>query len=692
MSSFNKNAYSFLRSRSGKVAVVFLFAGAVLLISIFYILNSSALFAFEGPGSSPGVGVGAIAVDESNNLSAGTSTVLSDTRLYILGGNSTTTAFAIQLKNQEGRPLFVLRNDGRLVVGPFPIGGPPTFPSAATLQVRGLIETVSSTNPDLGGGIKFPDGTIQTTAGGGSTILADNVSAGDFGANTGGSDYTFPANVAIGTTTISGRLNIQADQNAVTDLNIKNKTAGTGASVRLVLSNDTASVGVLKYNSSAQTTNPRDIELNNNDAAGDIRFFFDGLFNVVFADSGMVGIGTTTPSYRLDVQQGSAGTLPGINIVETNTTSRRATMGFGLNSGATTGWIIGQSSGNNTTKDFYLYDATAGLNRLVINTSGNIGIGTSTPAGKLTLSNNLATGFLDNYSEYQVILWDAATASGSYGLGIKNGTIVFNSGGGYSFDRTGNATSLAIDGSGRVGVGIASPTSTLDVSGVAGSAGQISLQVRSGNSSANFASNQITFGYNNSAQYRHAIKSRHHGSQDATNAIDFFVWDFGTDAADSIGTKRIMSVDSGGYLDLNSNRIINLATPTAAGDAATKGYVDSAIGTSSVMWAGYTTTTYNGGRGSWKNANSICEANYASSVFADFDDIRMLGNRYPYGTTVWLNILSGGANDGNCEGWTSQSSLDTGVYVDTNGYIDTSGCNNAYNFACVYRMNNLELY
>src|SRR3989344_6128950 len=166
------------------VWAVLAFAAPLFLFVAIY----SSYGAFVGPMCISGDSCSSVSSDASGNLSIGTSTVLSDTRLYILGGNSTTTAFAIQLKNQEGRPLFVLRNDGRLVVGPFPIGGPPTFPSAATLQVRGLIETVSSTNPDLGGGIKFPDGTIQTTAGGGSTILADNVSAGDFGANTGGSD------------------------------------------------------------------------------------------------------------------------------------------------------------------------------------------------------------------------------------------------------------------------------------------------------------------------------------------------------------------------------------------------------------------------------------------------------------------------------------------------------------------------
>jgi hypothetical protein len=82
----------------------------------------------------------------------------------------------------------------------------------------------------------------------------------------------------------------------------------------------------------------------------------------------------------------------------------------------------------------------------------NVGVGTTTPSAKLTIANNVASGFLDNYSEYQILLYDGGTASNSYGLGVKASTMVLSSAGGYSFDRTGNATSMAIDSSGNVAV------------------------------------------------------------------------------------------------------------------------------------------------------------------------------------------------------------------------------------------------
>jgi Chaperone of endosialidase len=101
--------------------------------------------------------------------------------------------------------------------------------------------------------------------------------------------------------------------------------------------------------------------------------------------------------------------------------------------------------------------------------------------------------------------------------------------------------------SGNVAAGTTSTGARLDVAGVADTAGQASLQLRSGNSAANSNSDQITLGYNNTAQYRHAIKSRHHSGQQAGNAIDFYVWNYSTQfgAADRAGGLHTMTLDGG---------------------------------------------------------------------------------------------------------------------------------------------------
>jgi hypothetical protein len=135
-------------------------------------------------------------------------------------------------------------------------------------------------------------------------------------------------------------------------------------------------------------------------------------------------------------------------------------------------------------------------------------------------------------------------------------------------------TVLTLDGvNKRVGVGANVPGARLDVAGVGDTAGQISLQLRSGNSSAIFNSNQITFGYGNTAQYRHAIKTRHHGGQSATNAIDFYVWRYGTDTADGIGSLHTMTLD-GGNVGIGTTSPGNYKLNVQGGSALLSGNVD----------------------------------------------------------------------------------------------------------------------
>jgi hypothetical protein len=108
--------------------------------------------------------------------------------------------------------------------------------------------------------------------------------------------------------------------------------------------------------------------------------------------------------------------------------------------------------------------------------------------------------------------------------------------------------SLTVDGNLGVGTGVAAtaPPTRLDVAGL-GDKQQVSLQLRGGNTAATFASAQLTFGYNNTAQYRHAITTRHHGGQQPGNAIDFFVWRYATTAGapDKIGDLHTMTLDGG---------------------------------------------------------------------------------------------------------------------------------------------------
>lgn len=62
--------------------------------------------------------------------------------------------------------------------------------------------------------------------------------------------------------------------------------------------------------------------------------------------AGKVGVRTSAPSFTLEAAM--LDVYPAINIKELSTSTRRATIGFGLDAGVTTGWIMGQSYGNDT--------------------------------------------------------------------------------------------------------------------------------------------------------------------------------------------------------------------------------------------------------------------------------------------------------------------------------------------------------
>ena len=205
---------------------------------------------------------------------------------------------------------------------------------------------------------------------------------------------------------------------------------------------------------------------------------------VTIAPSGNVGMGTSAPAYRLEVKQATGGVLPGINIV-TDTATARASMGFGLDAGTTTGWIIGQSK-DQTQKDFYIYDVAKGVFRMVFDTSGSIGIGTASPGSSLTvvggeIQTGTSGGACTTATNGGAIRYSAGTLY--YCNGSNTWTTI--SGGGAGFTGGGSATAIAFwngtnsltyestttsglywdHTNGRLGIGTNAPAFTVDVSG-----------------------------------------------------------------------------------------------------------------------------------------------------------------------------------------------------------------------------------
>jgi hypothetical protein len=190
---------------------------------------------------------------------------------------------------------------------------------------------------------------------------------------------------------------------------------------------------------------------------------------------------------------------------------------------------------------------------LVVTSSGNVGIGTTSPSKKLevhTTGNNY--GLLHTNGVAAIGTWVDAD-SGALGtrsnhrLGfftndsMESMVLLQNGNVGIGTTSPGTARLAVMDG--NVGIGTTSPVASLDVTGSSNNGK--SLRLRSGDAASHTDSDQIVFSYNDTTSYSHAIKTRHNSSQDAANSIDFYVWDHGTDAADAVGTKHVMSLNGG---------------------------------------------------------------------------------------------------------------------------------------------------
>lgn len=102
---------------------------------------------------------------------------------------------------------------------------------------------------------------------------------------------------------------------------------------------------------------------------------------------GNVGIGTTNPGQLLDV----VGSAAQIRIL--TTTADAALSLYNVGSGGRTYWLDSGSSGAGVgTGNFAIYDQTAGLSRLTINSSGDVGISNTTPSYLLHVGSPGASG------------------------------------------------------------------------------------------------------------------------------------------------------------------------------------------------------------------------------------------------------------------------------------------------------------
>jgi len=196
----------------------------------------------------------------------------------------------------------------------------------------------------------------------------------------------------------------------------------------------------------------------------------DGSERLRITSSGNVGIGTTSPSTKLDV-------LGDVSLTGTVSPRFRA---VGNSSSGYPGLLLSNTTqeyevivrGNDANK-FQIRNTTASTDLLTITSTGNVGIGTTNPSRQLEVSNTgnaiiRIAGDSDNdIGETGDAVLEMTTDAGGHGWSIRSANI----GGGTgdfkvnTFISSVESTKLLINRDGNVGIGTTSPSAKLDVEG-----------------------------------------------------------------------------------------------------------------------------------------------------------------------------------------------------------------------------------
>jgi len=348
----------------------------------------------------------------------------------------------------------------------------------------------------------------------------------------------FTSNVGIGAATPGYKLHIgdntaTASAHMMLDGVFGNTTAASHA--RIYFSDTNFGIGAGGW---AASGSDDDLYLWTYDGSGrDIRFAktLDGTSavntanwttNMIIKNDGNVGIGTITPNAKLEVSASGPALGTGINTQNYLANGSSGFVGYSLRRSDDTngGWLIGTSAV--VAGDFAIYQnqgaAATPVSRLLINTSGNIGIGTTTPYDKLEVAGGIAaTGYTTGSasqahatligvnggtSYLQAVDWGAEYKP----LVIEGKTISLQTGTGSTSSR------FYIDNGGNVGIGTTSPTEKLQVAGSANIDGSINFLRGSGEYSTYIKANDYVDGGYSGSTLRYWIEL---GSKGGTHIV-----------------------------------------------------------------------------------------------------------------------------------------------------------------------------
>jgi hypothetical protein len=408
-------------------------------------------------------------------------------------GNTSITSTdenALRLINSGGQPSLIRFNDTSTTNDPY-IG---SYGNALAFGIYGVGESMRiDSSRNVGIGVTSPSTRLHVRSSGNPTITLDG-SDGAYtsilqltGAGGGGGKIvqTGGSNILIFEVNSGDRMSIDSSGNV---------GIGTNSPATLVQAvndtNDSATFSsrwnaggywsqleIKNYSSNLNDQNSPQFKImhNFNDGlnngyigfhrgsgldGGFLSFGSNGTERMRINSSGDVGIGTTSPSYKLDVLASS-----GENYIRVSSAANQDG-GFRIAENGTNKWLLYNVAASDA---FAIYDNTAVAERLRIDSSGNVGIGTASPSTYAGIAGTkvLAVGTTTGNNGVNVV--SGTTSTGNYTFSDSGG----NDRGGLVYYHTADLMTILTAGTekirilsdGNVGIGTTSPLDKLDIRG-----------------------------------------------------------------------------------------------------------------------------------------------------------------------------------------------------------------------------------
>lgn len=221
------------------------------------------------------------------------------------------------------------------------------------------------------------------------------------------------------------------------------------------------------------STDGEDLAIRYNGTNGyDFRSETTGIGNHIMTmqTTGRVGIGTTNPAKKLQIDTGSSGSTNGIRLTYNTSTTEGLDLQY-TNTGQTSAYMDSLYNSDTAAMYFRMKTASVPVNALTILGSGNVGIGTTSPSTLLNVYSNtvsanpsikVESGPSASFSLFQL----GDNRSGGSNWNIENGRTL--GGLGFYVGGASAGTKMLIDATGNVGIGTVSPNSNTKLNVIGG--------------------------------------------------------------------------------------------------------------------------------------------------------------------------------------------------------------------------------